>query len=45
MTDKDVWTSSEGSDLFPLEIWLRNERMIDRENGRLSVSCLQIKRF
>ena len=33
------------SDHSELNFLLRNEMMIDRENERLSVSCLQILRF
>ena len=45
MTGKDVYTFSEGSDYSLLKIQLRNEIMIEREDERLSVSCLQILRF
>ena len=43
---KDVYTFYyEGVDHSLLKIWLRNERMIDREREKFSVSCLQILRL
>ena len=42
MTGEDVYTFSGCLDHSLLNMWLGNERMVDRESERFSVSCLQI---